>query len=72
MSTRTEELLTRCLRLEARVYALERAAIVDKRRNVTPDDIAAMRALLDKGQTRMDIARQTGWAYQTVWRYTHD
>lgn len=69
---RVRELLARCLRLEAEAQALrlERAAPPRRRRIVTEADALQMRGLRRQGWTCVAIARETGWAAQTVVKHT--
>jgi hypothetical protein len=75
---RAHELLARCLRLEAKIVALEceRARAWPARplrrpyRVVRPADAAQMRALRQSGLAVQDIADQLHWSNPTVRRYT--
>lgn len=75
---REHELLARCLRLEAKIVALERERATawparPARRahfKATPADIATMRTLRAQGMALEDIAMQLRWSYPTVRRYT--
>jgi uncharacterized protein YerC len=72
MTSERAYLLTRCLRLEAKIAVLkDELAKARPRRALTPADRAAMVEMRRQGKPVRAIANQTGWSVGTVYNVTN-
>ena len=68
-------LLTRCLRLEAKIAQLQSEMTLSyqhRRRNASPDDRARMIDMRRRGASVRAIAQQTGWSQSLVYLVTRN
>lgn len=73
MTDTRQYLLTRCLRLEAKIAQMQRELNADYRRRhplATDDDRARLRDLRRRGMSPRAIAHQTGWSVSMVYYTT--